>query len=241
MITVSIVSHKHLKYCKKILGQLVKIKSVNKIILTINIYEKINFKLDKKIILIKNKKPAGFSTNHNNAFKQCKTRYFCVLNPDISIIKDPFKKLLREINEKCPLVAPQIIDKNYILEDNARYFPTPTSIIMKLFFNYKGIYKIKKNNKKQYPDWVAGMFMLFSSKIFKKIKGFDESFFLYYEDVDICCRLHKLNKKILIDTNIKVIHDARRTSRTNFKFFFYHLKSMITYFIKHLGRHPVKR
>lgn len=238
MITISIVSHGQIKLCKIIINQLLKIKLAKKIILTLNIDENIEFKLNKKITLIRNIKPRGFGENHNKAFKLCSTKYFCVLNPDIKLIKNPFNILVKQINNKTSLVAPQIVNKNLLNEDNARIFPTPFSIFMKLLFNYKGTYKKIKHDENIYPDWVAGMFMIFSSRIFSKIKGFDERFYLYYEDVDICCRIKKLKKIILVNSKIKVIHDARRTSRKNIYYFVIHVKSLFLYFLKHLGRLP---
>lgn len=240
LITISIVSHGQSNLLKKVIRQLIKIREVKKIIITINIPEKFEYLKNNKILFIKNVLPKGFSENHNNAFQYCKTDYFCVMNPDIRLIKNPFNKLLKVINKSSPLVSPTIVNKKYKLEDNARYFPTPISIIKKLIFNYKGIYKTENYlfEDKIYPEWIAGMFMLFTKKIYKKLKGFDENFFLYYEDVDICCRLKKIKKKILVVKNIRVIHDARRSSRKNLKYFLIHLYSMALFFYKHLGRYP---
>lgn len=240
MITVSIVSHGQFHLLKRVVRQLIEIRQIKKIIITINIPEKLEFSKNNKIYIIKNIYPKGFGENHNAAFKHCKTDYFCVLNPDIKLIKNPFKELLRVISNTSPLVSPLIINKKYKVEDNARYFPTPISILEKLFFNHKGVFKSKNylSNDKVFPEWIAGMFMLFTKKIYKKLNGFDENFFLYYEDVDICCRLKKLKKKILVIKNIKIIHDARRSSRKNLKYFLIHLYSMMLFFYKHLGRYP---
>ena len=100
MITISIISHGQIKLCKIIINQLLKIKLAKKIILTLNIDENIEFKLNKKITLIRNIKPRGFGENHNKAFKLCSTKYFCVLNPDIKLIKNPFNILVKQINLK---------------------------------------------------------------------------------------------------------------------------------------------
>lgn len=240
MITISIVSHGQFTLLAKTLKKLIYIKEVKKIIITINIPEKIVFSKNRKVYFIKNLKPKGFGENHNNAFKFCNTNYFCIMNPDIVLIKNPFQKILNFINDETPLVSPLIVDSKLRIEDNARYFPTPLFILKKLFFNQKGIYENKNliSKKKIYPDWVAGMFMVFTKKIFKKLNGFNQNYFLYYEDVDICFRLRKMNKKILVLKEVEVIHNARRSSRKNFKFFLIHLWSMIIFFYKSLGRLP---
>lgn len=237
---MSIVSHGQSHLLRRVVRQLIKIKKVKKIIITINIPERMDFFKNNKVYLIKNIYPKGFGENHNFAFKYCKTDYFCVLNPDIKLIKNPFNELLKFISNSSPLVSATIVNKKYEIEDNARYFPTPIFILKKLFFDQKGIYKSQNNffDDRIFPEWIAGMFMLFTKKIYKKLNGFDENFFLYYEDVDICCRLRKLNKEILVVKNTRIIHDARRSSRKNLKYFLIHLYSMMLFFYKHLGRYP---
>ena len=237
MITVSIVSHNHGNLIRKLILQLIKFHQVSKIIITLNIPEKIKFIRSKKIKLIINKKKKGFGSNHNQAFKFCKTKFFCVLNPDIIFVNNPFNKLISKINiSKASLIAPLVLNKNGKIEDSFRYFPTFFSILKKVIFNNSGTYKIKKNDI--YPEWVAGMFMLFVSKKFNLINGFDNKYFIYYEDVDICARLWRKKFKIIIDTSSKVIHDARRDSRKKLVYFYKHLKSMFRYFLTQYYRLP---
>ena len=66
-------------------------------------------------------------------------------------------------------------------------------------------------------DWIGGMFMLFSSKDFKKLKGFDEEFFLYFEDVNICYRANKLGMITGQANLIKITHIGQRKSSKNYK------------------------
>ena len=99
-VTISIVSHKQIQLLEPLLEQLIKIKkSFKKIILTIN-YPEETLVLRKfsnlPIKIIHNTKIRGFSENHNNAFKFCKTKYFCVLNPDIRINSNIFQKLIMD-------------------------------------------------------------------------------------------------------------------------------------------------
>jgi N-acetylglucosaminyl-diphospho-decaprenol L-rhamnosyltransferase len=237
MITVSIVSHNHGNMIKKLIFQLIKFHQVSKIIITLNVPEKIKFIKLKKIKLIINKEKKGFGENHNQAFNFCKTKFFCVLNPDIIFVNNPFNRLISKIiSSRSSLIAPLVINKKGKIEDSFRYFPTFYSILKKVIFKNTGTYKIKKNHI--YVEWVAGMFMLFVSKKFKTINGFDNKYFIYYEDVDICVRLWKKKCKIIVDTYSKVIHDARRDSRKKLIYFYQHLKSMFRYFFIHYYRFP---
>jgi len=237
MITVSIVSHNHGNMIKKLIFQLIKFHQVSKIIITLNVPEKIKFTKLKKIKLIINKEKKGFGENHNQAFNFCKTKFFCVLNPDIVFVNNPFNRLISKIiSSRSSLIAPLVINKKGKIEDSFRYFPTFYSILKKVIFRNTGTYKIKKNHI--YVEWVAGMFMFFVSKKFKTINGFDNKYFIYYEDVDICVRLWKKKCKIIVDTYSKVIHDARRDSRKKLIYFYQHLKSMLRYFFIHYYRFP---
>lgn len=230
MITVSIVSHGHGKMVERLIAQLQNIDTVSQIILTLNIPESVQTKNDAKLNIIQNHIPLGFGANHNNAFKLCTQAFFCVLNPDIEFVDDPFPALLKCIKqENLYLAAPLIISSSGAIEDSARAFPTFSSLLRKLFFSYEGRWPLDLNSSVNYPDWVAGMFMLFTSSSYKEIEGFDTHYFLYYEDVDICRRIKKHGYQIGLCTKIKVIHDAQRTSRKNLKFMRWHLKSMFRF------------
>jgi hypothetical protein len=86
------------------------------------------------------------------------------------------------------------------------------------------------------PDWVAGMFMLFPRDVFLKIGGFDERYFLYYEDVDLCARLTLADYKILLCSTVSVIHDARRSSHKNLRYMRLHSTSMLRFFLSDVYR-----
>lgn len=146
------------------------------------------------------------------------------------MIENPFSSLIRCLKtSNAKLVAPVVISKLGENEDSMRYSPTIKSLLKKLFFGDDGRYRHSSNEKTIYPDWVAGMFMLFDSTTYQSIGGFDESFFMYYEDVDICERIWKSKNTLAGDLSIRVIHDAQRASRKNFKHMLWHISSMIRY------------
>ncbi len=232
MIAISIVSHGHGEMVEKLIAQLQKIETVLQIILTLNIPEHFQIKNKEKLIIVHNETPCGFGTNHNKAFKLCTQAFFCVLNPDIEFVQDPFPTLLECISQKnISLVAPIIISPSGEIEDSARAFPTCSSLLRKLFFSFEGRWPLVMDKSVNYPDWVAGMFMLFPSSAYKEVGGFDERYFLYYEDVDICRRVRNHGYEVGLCTKVKAVHDAQRTSRKNIKFFVWHLKSMFRFLL----------
>ena len=127
------------------------------------------------------------------------------------------------------VVAPLVVAENGEMEDSARRFPTPFKILCKAFGGCKGSdYAVK--NEIIFPDWVGGMFMLFRRGVFEKLGGFDERYFLYYEDVDLCARLRLQGYEVALCPDAKVIHHAHRSSHTSLKFMNWHLTSMARFF-----------
>jgi hypothetical protein len=73
------------------------------------------------------------------------------------------------------------------------------------------------------------MFMLFRSDAYREVGGFDERFFLYYEDVDICRRLLARGYRCVFQPEASVIHDARRASRRDLRLMSIHAASAARY------------
>ncbi len=240
MIAVSIVSHAHGAMVVRLVSSLLEYPEVAQIIVTRNIPEMPELPADERITLIDNPAPKGFGANHNAAFKCCHQPYFCPLNPDIELVANPFLQLigLLKRDEKTALVAPLVLSPSGSLEDSVRYFPTVTSLLKKVWSGADGRYSLTLGQPHFSPEWVAGMFMLFNSRSYARLGGFDESFFLYYEDVDICARAWKAGMRIFVCPSVSVVHDARRDSHRSFRHLSWHLTSMARYFFKYWGRLP---
>ena len=224
-VTLSIVSHGQFDLILLLLDDLRKLKKdLDKIIITINIPENINKKKwfkELPILWIYNDTPYGFGENHNNAFVNCKSNYFCVLNPDIRIQGEVFQNLIIiKEKENINIIGPDIKDMNGIQAINSRQFPDH------FFF--------KETTNAIHTEWLGGMFLIFSKKDFTLLNGFDKDYFLYFEDVDICKRARNIGFTVAQSKHIIVTHQAQRQSHTNIKYFSYHIKSYYLYFKKHL-------
>lgn len=238
-VSVSLVSHGHGAMVWSLVAQLLVLPDVARIILTLNIPEEVPETLDPRVLLIRNAQPKGFGANHNAAFQYSDTEVFCVLNPDIELIGNPFPRLLQTLmQDRVGVCAPLIIAANGRVEDSARRFMTPWRMILRKLGLMSGAYKLKLGFDIVFPEWVAGMFMLFNSAAYVKVGGFDESYFMYCEDADICTRLWQSRERILIDPSISVVHQAQRASRTNWRHLRWHVASMARYFVRYWGRLP---
>ena len=239
VVSVSIVSHGHGRMVERLVTTLLEFPEIGQIIVTHNVAESLTLPTDERILAVRNLAPAGFAANHNAAFAVCRLPYFCLLNPDIQVPDNPFPAMLAAMHSTgAAMAAPLVKNLAGKVEDSIRYFPSIRSLFSKALGFSDGRYQPESGPSLYYPQWVAGMFMLFCSADFKRLGGLDPRFFLYYEDVDICARAWKAGMKILACPAVLVVHDARRESRRNLRYMGWHLASMARYFIKHWGRLP---
>lgn len=234
-ISVSIVSHSQTDLLKALLVDLQRYcnPAIIEVLLTLNLPETLPFGLTDfgfTVVVLENSLPKGFAANHNQAFTKSTGQFFCVLNPDVRLTDDPFPSLLRCLQGvTVGLAAPLVVDEQGRLEDSARHFPTPFKILCKAIGRCRGNDYVVKNAP-VYPDWVGGMFMLFPEAVFKQLDGFDQRYFLYYEDVDLCARLKLHGYEVMLCPDARVIHEARRDSHRRLRYLKWHLASMMRFF-----------
>lgn len=203
------------------------------VFLTLNVPEATSFhhgQFPFALTVIHNASVKGFGENHNAAFARMKresdAEYFCVMNPDIRILgRNFFAQLLTQAVafSDCGVVAPVVKNTLFELEDHARKIPTPI-VLARKFLGSKEPLSLSD------PDWIAGMFMLFPEAVFAGLGGFQEKFFLYYEDVDLCCRLRLAGYRIVVAPDAVAIHDANRASHRHPYYFYRHLCSALRFF-----------
>lgn len=240
-VIVSIVSHGQGELVSALLEDLASCASVSAVILTLNIPEAAIAcpeSLRSRVHLIRNDQPRGFAANHNHAFQYCDASLYAVLNPDIRLYADPFPQLNEAIALcNAGVIAPAVRSPEGKLEDSARYFPTFTKLFIKLLGLGDGRIALHGQTPRE-VDWTAGMFMLFRTDAFRAIHGFDQGFFLYYEDVDICARLWKAGLGVVFHPGVSVVHVAQRASHRNLRYMMWHMASIVRYFYKHAWRLP---
>jgi GT2 family glycosyltransferase len=236
VVSVSVVSHRQRRLVESLFVDLAEnVKTPIEVILTLNVPE--SFDADLGTIpfatkVIRNSAPMGFGANHNAAFRESQGQFFCVVNPDIRLTNDPFPQLIECLRDlRVGIAAPLVRSPRGAIEDSARRFPTPGIILSKLLKRSRGA-DYSTDKPVVYPDWVAGMFMVFRREVFSAAGGFDESFFLYYEDVDLCARLRLTGLEVAQVTGVSVTHAAQRRSHSSLRYARWHLQSMLRFFLK---------
>jgi len=227
-LAVSVVSHGQNALANALLGDLARLRPPGlRVLVTLNASDPHPIAADAEVIT--NTRPQGFGANHNAAFRRCTEPYFCVANPDVRLETDPFPALIAALQRgRAAVAGPLVRSPDGSVEDSARRFPTVASLLAKLLSGTMGPdYPVDRGALE--VDWVAGMFMVFRSDAFREAGGFDERFFLYYEDVDLCARLRARGYACVYQPEATVVHDARRASRRNLRLMGIHAASALRY------------
>jgi len=222
-ITVSIVSHGQLALVLPLLEQLDRFSraSTAKVVLTLNIPEADllagrawGFAIER----IENASPKGFGANHNQAFQHCQTPWFLVLNPDIRLDGDVLAPLIAQAAPDAGLLTPRILEPGQSTPEQHRAVITPLEILSRRKPGYA---------RPAVPAWIPGLFMLFRSDAYRQIGGFDERFFMYGEDFDICARTQLAGWKLQVGEDLLARHEAQRASRSSKKHLYWHVTSLL--------------
>lgn len=202
-----------------------------------------NFEFDnfhQNLTYIFNEKNLGYGKGHNLILNKLNSDFHLVLNPDVDFNPEILTALIQRINSEksLGLISPKAYYPDGSLQYLCRKNPTFISLINRLFnfsnqLTEKTEYRtIDLENQHFNPEFIHGCFMVFKTEVFKNLKGFDERFFLYMEDADICRRLWNSGLKIEYFPEVSIVHQHRRASKKNVGLFFIHLQSAFQYFFK---------
>ena len=236
-IHVSIVSHRDGPVVRRLLQDLQAAPAGRlHVTLTLNVPEELPFDpgaLRLPVTVRRNRRPAGFGANHNAAHAEhaarCACAWLCVANPDIRLEARDLDRLRDRLaaDATLALVAPVVVDSEGRVQASARALPTPGEILGKL--TGRG-WAVPADGPPLSPDWVAGMFLLMRASAFAEVGGFDTRYHLYYEDVDLCCRLRLAGYQIALEPSARVTHDGAWNSHRDPTHMRWHLASMLRFF-----------
>lgn len=163
-----------------------------------------------KIKLIESDINLGFAKGNNKAARSAKGTYLFFLNPDTEIKEPIFEGLLEFYakTEDAGIVAPKLIMPDGQVQPSVRKFPTILGAINEFIFNKKNSFVEYAPDFKQpeIVDTVYGAAMFIKKDLFWKVGGFDEKYFMYYEDIDLCNKIRKINMKVYYYPEAKIEH-----------------------------------
>jgi GT2 family glycosyltransferase len=196
-------------------------------------------------------KNRGMGAGNNAGVRLATGKYFLILNPDVVVLKNSIEYLVDflEKNEKVGMVAPKFFYPNRNYQPSRYRFPKiyiPAFVRTGLGDLKFGREKIKKyfmeDVRQEGPhqiDWVRGAALLARASNFLEVGGFDERFFMYLEDTDLCRRFWQKGWEVWYLPEAQMIHYYARISQKN-KWFLdlfkkntlIHIVSWIKYFWK---------
>lgn len=200
---------------------------------------------DNNITLLKGDKKKGFGANNNEVFFYIQNNFeitnedlFLVMNPDIKITLNEIEKLIYYVKKTSSDIASINLYKDLkltIYDNSIRHYPQLLSPIKTLLgLQRNDLYEKENIIAPICIDWAAGSFLLFTMKCYIKLKGFNEKYYMYFEDVDICARAHKKNCCIYYFPDVKAVHYAQHDNRKLFsRHNMYYIISYVKYFTSH--------
>jgi len=243
MISVIIVNYNSDKYLTKCIDSInnsqldsidVEIVIINNNSFKINIEKKYN-NLDLKIIEIS--KNIGYSKAINIGIKQSNFPTIITMNPDVVVQNNTIFNMYNYFNENNSIgvLGCKVLNTNKSYQlSSRRKFPTLSIILPYLlkfhYLGFKNIYNymdisIDKIHK---VDSVSGAFMMFNRDIYVSVNGFDERFFLYFEDTDFCFKINKKGYDVVYYPVSEIVH-VKNGSRNYFNYLFIKLNLYLSF------------
>jgi GT2 family glycosyltransferase len=170
-------------------------------------------------IFLSNDVNGGFGNGCNKGARSATGEYLLFLNPDTESSEKSIGDLLYIAKQNPAFTILSCRQISYSGKESKAIGDFPE------FYNLTGLMRSVLKKKKAhllsgdiiFPDWVSGSVIMISNDEFRKLNGFDDDFWMYYEDVDICKRAVNSGGRIAFCRNITVTHNHGGSSRINFK------------------------
>ena len=221
VVTVSVISHGQAGLVQDLLRDLQGADGIGLVVLTHNLADdELAYQgaSSQQCLQLHNPHPKGFGANHNAAFSHCASEWFAVVNPDIRLAGDVFAQLSAIARPEDVLLAPALVDPHTWQVAPNRGLPTPWEIVRRRLPGWRPAAE---------PAWFPGAFLLIRTAAFRQIGGFDERFYLYAEDVDLCARLRLAGGHLRYVPQAQVSHAAQRSSHVRWRYLRWHVMSLL--------------
>lgn len=181
----------------------------------------------------------GFGKGHNYILDRIDSKYHAIVNPDIILTEDSFQKILEfQDGEGIGVVVPKLVDEEGEMIKAYRREVTVWDMFIR--FCCPGMFeKRKKYHTMDEMDYAKpfdvpfaqGSFLIVRTELLKELDGFDDRYFMYMEDADLCKRVNEVSN-IKYFPGTTVIHKWEKGSHKSTKLLKYHIQSMVSYFKK---------
>ncbi len=159
----------------------------------------------------------GFANACNLGASHASGETLLFLNPDTVVTREAIEGLWNHLQQHTALgmVSCKQKNTNGSYEKIERHFPK-ASTLFGFFRIFSGINHSTLKDDVYYPDWVSGSLMMLTWKTFVQVGGFNEAYWMYFEDVDLCKRVQESAGKIALLNSYEIEHHHGGASRINF-------------------------
>ena len=167
-----------------------------------------------RVRLIEQHFRAGFPANHNTVIRATTGRYVFVLNEDTASDDWGFARLVAELDRdsRVAVLGPRIVYPDGRQQPSAWRYPSPlVSLFGVATLGQVGV-KQSTGARPRAVDWVLGAAIILRRSALDEVGLFDEGFFIYFEEVDLCLRLCRAGWKVLYFPAITVVHHESQFS-----------------------------
>ena len=199
--------------------------------------ERVRLEFGKKLLIVENKKNYGFAKGCNMGAKSARGKYLLFLNSDTQILDRGFSKMIDflEKNPKIAILGGKLENNDESPQPSAgKFYSLFNLLIMLLGLERVGFLRSSPNKIKR-VDWVSGACMMVRKDVFEKLKGFDENFFMYIEDMELCFRAKKSGALTFVFPDIKLVHKSFGSSNRSFATINIY-KGLLYFYKKHKSR-----
>lgn len=229
--SISIVSHGHVDGVARLLTDFRHYLQPERVevILTLNVEEptaKIERTWPGRLRIIRNSIRKGFAANHNAALRTATGRYFAAVDPELRLHGNPFERLKSELNDPGAGIATTLVfDEHDCVADNARRLVSPKALLRRYLLRDRN--RFTTNLRQSIDvDWIAGLLMTMRADTFTRLNGFDERYFLYCEDADLCLRCWNMGLRVTVVPAPVVTHVAQRQTLKRLRHLSWHCQSL---------------
>jgi len=191
--------------------------------------------------IIKNDSNMGFAAAVNQGIEQSQGDLILLLNPDTETEKNSLQKLINFIqsDRKVGIAGSRVLNPDKTLQYSIGRFPTVINLIIDRIPFLNTIFpayferRHRKYQNVQYPDWAAGPYLLIKREVIEKVGGFDEDYFMYMEEVDLCYRARKAGWRTAFCPDAEVIHyDLGKSEKNRYNKTIYQRLGLLLFFKK---------
>ena len=204
-------------------------------------YLKNEYASNEHIKVIVNKENIGFGKAHNQIMDELESDYHFIINPDILIKTDVIGKMcaFMEENKNCGMASPDIRFPNGKRQVLAKRNPKIKYLVASRLSSDRENNKLLREyamldsdlTVPQRTENASGCFLGIRTDLFKKLGGFDDRFFMYFEDFDLARRVNQVSQ-LWYCPDAVVYHEWGRDSKRNKNLMIIHIKSTLKYFLK---------